>query len=140
MIKIHWYTGLYLDTDHKIYISYRAKLISLYLDIHLPLQTQTVDDLQGQYDNIQSLLPSCISYLRKCLRLKAQMYLVRIVSFKLYHDMYRVSKSRILTPLDIICNSWALPVQLFCHNAVVQCFGFNVTSSPAFILYDLLAT
>ncbi len=48
-VKIQRYTSVYLDTwdtDHKICISYHAKLISLYYDTHFPLQTYTMGDLQ----------------------------------------------------------------------------------------------
>ena len=67
-VNIHWYTGVYQDTDHKICIWYCAKLILLCCDTHLPLQTQTVGELQGQYCKIPSFfVQCCMRYLWKCL-------------------------------------------------------------------------
>ncbi len=76
-VKIHRYAGVYLDTDHKICISYHAKLILLYLDIHLPLQTQTVGDLQGQFVRYQTFLVHHVHNVpAKMFTPKARTYLV----------------------------------------------------------------
>ena len=45
-----------------MHISYRVKLISVYHDTYLPLQTQTMGDLQGQYCKIASFRVASYPY------------------------------------------------------------------------------
>ncbi len=64
---------MYLDTDHEICILYRAKIKSLYHDTRV-----------------------------HTIMLKPEhMDILCIVSYILYRDTYRISKSRIITPLDL---------------------------------------